>query len=573
MRFGVARRGAPCFLSPMATEDTSANVPSNFIRDIVRADIEAGLPANQVQTRFPPEPNGYLHIGHAKAFCLDFGLAEEFGGQCNLRFDDTNPEKEDTEFVEAIKEDIRWMGFTWARECYASDYFEQLYQWAVKLIEQGDAYVCELDAEQMRAYRGSLSEPGKNSPFRDRPAAESLERFAKMRAGQIADGAMTLRAKIDMASPNLNLRDPVLYRIKHQHHHRTGDAWPIYPSYDFTHGQSDSLEHVTHSICTLEFEAHRPLYDWFIHKLGIFASRQYEFARLNLTYTVMSKRKLRQLVETGTVQGWDDPRMPTLSGMRRRGIPPQAIRNFMETIGVTKFNAWTDIALLEHAIREVLNQSATRRMVVLDPLKLTLTNLPEDYLLEAELPNNPEDPEAGTRTVPFTREIYIDRADFLEDAPKKFFRLKPGGEVRLRGSYVIKCEEVLKDDAGRITELRGTADLDTLGKNPEGRKVKGVIHWVSAPQALPLTVRLYDRLFAVERPDADERDFMELLNPESLVEVQALAEPALATAQPGEPIQFERTGYFTADKASTTAQPLFNRTVSLKDSWAKRSLA
>jgi len=575
--------------------------PSNFIRDIVAGDVDAGRHDGRVQTRFPPEPNGYLHIGHSKSICLNFGLAEDFDGQCNLRFDDTNPEKEETEYVDAIKADVRWLGFTWAHECFASDYFQQLYDWAEQLIEEGKAYVCDLNAEETRAYRGTLTEPGKPSPHRERSAEENLDLFRRMRAGEFEDGARTLRAKIDMASPNLNLRDPVLYRIKRAHHHRTGDDWPIYPSYDFTHGQSDSLERVTHSVCTLEFEAHRPLYEWFISELGIFPSRQFEFARLNLTYTVMSKRKLLKLVQDGVVSGWDDPRMPTISGARRRGVPPLAFRRFCEIIGVTKFNSMTDIALLEHTMRDALNPRSPRRMAVLKPLLVTLTNYPEGKVESMEAINNPEDESAGTRQIPFGRTLYIDQDDFMEDAPKKYFRLKPGGEVRLRNSYVIKCEEVVKDASGAVVELKCTVDFDTLGKNPEGRKVKGVIHWVSAAHAIKAEVRLYDRLFTVEKPDSDkEKDFMEFLNPDSLQTIEALLEPALeldaqdalqkiatgaqvplregqGSATPRRPfyasdlrVQFERVGYFCLDSDSTAQKLVFNRTVALKDSWAKR---
>ncbi|GHB89868.1 glutamine--tRNA ligase/YqeY domain fusion protein [Cerasicoccus arenae] len=575
--------------------------PSHFIRDIVLADQESGLHSGRVQTRFPPEPNGYLHIGHSKSICLNFGLAEEFGGQCNLRFDDTNPEKEETEYVEAIKADVRWLGFQWAKECYASDYFQQLYDWAEKLISDGKAFVCDLNAEETRAYRGTLTEPGRPSPFRERSVKENLDLFRHMRAGEFPDGTRTLRAKIDMASPNLNLRDPVLYRIKRAHHHRTGDAWPIYPSYDFTHGQSDSLEKVTHSICTLEFETHRPLYEWFIAQLDIFPSHQYEFARLNLNYTVMSKRKLLQLVKQGVVSSWDDPRMPTISGARRRGTPPLAFRRFCETIGVTKFNGMTDIALFEHTIRNTLNPIAPRRMAVLDPLKVTLTNYPEGKVEHITAINNPEDAAAGERQIPFGHTLYIDREDFLEDAPKKFFRLKPGGEVRLRNAYVMKCDEVVKDAAGNVIELKCTVDFATLGANPEGRKVKGVIHWVSAAHAVQAEVRLYDRLFTVEKPDGDkEHDFMEFINPDSLRTVTACLEPELAldaqkvrdqiSANAQLPlreegsgvdsamrpmyssdlrVQFERVGYFCLDEDSTAEKLVFNRTVALKDSWAK----
>lgn len=538
--------------------------PSHFIRDMIVADLEGGLHGRQLQTRFPPEPNGFLTLGHAKAICLNFGLAIEFGGRCNLRFDDTNPEKESEEYVNAIREDIRWLGFGWDRETYASDYFQQLFEWALQLIDRGLAYVDELSADEMRAYRGTTTEPGRPSPWRDRPAAESRERFLQMRDGEVDEGSMVLRAKIDMAHPNLNMRDPAMYRIRKVSHHRVGAAWCIYPTYDYTHGQSDSIERVTHSLCSLEFEDHRPLYDWFIAQLGIFPSRQTEFARLNLTYTVMSKRYLRRLVEDGVVDGWDDPRMPTLSGLRRRGVPPEAIRRFMETVGITKFNAWTDVALLEHAVRDVLNRTATRRMVVLDPLKITLTNLLPEDAFDADLANNPEDDEAGTRRVPFCDELWIERADFLEDAPKKFFRLKPGGEVRLRGSFVIRCDEVIRDAVGEVVELRCSADRETLGRNPEGRKVKGVIHWVSARHAREIEVRLYDRLFRVERPGTGEFDFMDELNPGSARTLSALAEPAILDIRPGDPCQFERVGYFTPDLVSTPEKPLFNQTVSLK---------
>jgi len=545
--------------------------PIDFIRQMVAADVGAGLHGGRVQTRFPPEPNGYLQIGHAKAICLNFEIAREFGGKCNLRFDDTNPEKESEEFVQSIQEDIRWLGYEWDRLCYASDYFEQLYQWAIRLIESGDAYVDELDPEQIREYRGSLTEPGRPSPFRDRPVEESLDRFKRMRAGEFADGAMVLRAKIDMAHPNMNLRDPVMYRIKRMHHHRVGDAWPIYPSYDFTHGQSDSIEKVTHSLCSLEFEDHRPLYDWFIEKLGIFPSKQTEFARLNLTYTVVSKRKLRALVEGGQVEGWDDPRMPTLSGMRRRGYPAAAIRRFCEKVGITKVPSTSDIALLEHAVRDELNRTAERRMAVLDPLEVELVNWPEGEVLEVEGVNNPEDESAGRRKIPFSRRILIERDDFREEANRKWFRLKPGGEVRLRHAYLIKCESVEKDAEGSIRKLYCSVDLDTLNKNPEDRKVKGVIHWVGAEHALRAPVRNFDRLFSVEKPEADkERDFLEFVNPDSLTEATAFCEPALAELPPGETCQFERIGYFCADsKLSRPGAPVFNRTVPLRDSWAK----
>jgi glutaminyl-tRNA synthetase len=550
----------------------TAETSTDFIRQMVAADVAAGKHAGRVQTRFPPEPNGYLQIGHAKAICLNFEIAKEFGGLCNLRFDDTNPEKESDEFVQAIQEDIRWLGYDWAKICFASDYFEQLFAWACKLIESGDAYVDELSFDEIRAHRGTLTEPGKNSPYRDRPADESLDIFKRMRAGEFEDGAKVLRAKIDMAHPNMNMRDPVMYRIKRMHHHRVGDAWPIYPSYDFTHGQSDSIEEVTHSLCSLEFEDHRPLYDWFIEKLGIFPSKQTEFARLNLSYTVVSKRKLRTLVEEGHVENWDDPRMPTLSGMRRRGYPPAAIRSFCATVGITKTPSTSDIALLEHAVRQELNRTASRRMAVMNPLEIELTNWPSDEVLEVDAINNPEDESAGTRKVPFTKRLFIEQGDFREEANKKFFRLKKGGEVRLRGAYIIRCEDCEKDVDGNITKLLCSVDLDTLNKNPEDRKVKGVIHWVSVDHAIKAKVRLYDRLFSVERPDADkERIFTDFINPDSSTEVSAYVEPSLATLPVGATCQFERIGYFCLDtKDSRRDALIFNRTVALRDSWAKK---
>jgi glutaminyl-tRNA synthetase len=547
--------------------------PVDFIRQMVAADVAAGKHDGRVQTRFPPEPNGYLQIGHAKAICLNFEIAREFKGLCNLRFDDTNPEKESDEFVQAIEEDIRWLGFEWAKVCFASDYFEQLFDWASQLIESGDAYVDDLSFEAMREYRGTITTPGKASPFRDRPAAESLDLFKRMRAGEFEDGEKVLRAKIDMAHPNMNLRDPVMYRIKRMHHHRVGDAWCIYPSYDFTHGQSDSLEEVTHSLCSLEFEDHRPLYDWFIEKLGIFPSKQTEFARLNLTYTVVSKRKLRTLVEGGYVSGWDDPRLPTLRGMRRRGYPAEAIRNFCTTVGVTKVPSTSDVALLEHAVREVLNRTASRRMAVLNPLKIELTNWPEDEVIEVEGVNNPEDPDAGTRKIPFAKQLLIEQEDFREEANRKFFRLKLGGEVRLRGAYIIKCDSVEKDADGEVTKLLCSVDLDTLNKNPEDRKVKGVIHWVSAAHAIEAPIRLFDRLFSEEKPEADKAaEFTEFVNPDSLQETIAYCEPSLAEIQSGETCQFERVGYFCADSTlSESGKPFFNRTVGLRDTWAKKN--
>ncbi len=549
---------------------------SNFIHEIIERDIAAGKHGGRVHTRFPPEPNGYLHIGHAKSICLNFGTAAKYNGLCNLRFDDTNPTKEDPEYVEAIKEDVRWLGFDWEeREYYASDYFEQLYQYAVRLIEMGKAYVCDLSAEEIRAFRGTLTEPGRESPYRNRSPQENLDLFARMRAGEFPDGSRTLRAKIDMASGNLNMRDPVMYRIMRATHHRTGDAWCIYPTYDFTHCLSDSIEGITHSLCTLEFEDHRPLYDWFLDQLGVFHPQQIEFARLNLSYTVMSKRKLLKLVEGGHVAGWDDPRMPTLSGLRRRGCPPEAIRAFCDRIGVAKSNSVVDLALLEHAIREALDPRAPRRMAVLDPLKVVITNYPEDQEEELPAANHPKDPSMGERPVPFCREIYIERDDFMEDPPKKFYRLAPGREVRLRYAYFVRCQEVVKDDSGRIVELRCTYDPETRGGNaPDGRKVKATIHWVSARHAVPAEVRLYDRLFSEPDPAARERagqDFIAALNPDSLVvRPNARIEPSLASARPGEPFQFERLGYFTQDGPDSTAgRPVFNRTVSLRDQWAK----
>ncbi len=546
--------------------------PQDFIRQMVAADVAAGKHGGRVQTRFPPEPNGYLQIGHAKAICLNFEIAREFGGKCNLRFDDTNPEKESDEYVQSIQEDIRWLGYEWDNLCFASDYFEQLYDWARDLIRRRLAYVDDSSAEEIRALRGTLTEPGRPSRWRDRPPEESLDLFDRMRAGEFADGARVLRAKIDMAHPNLNLRDPVMYRIKRMHHHRTGDAWCIYPSYDFTHGQSDAIEEITHSLCTLEFEDHRPLYDWFIEKLAIFPSRQTEFARLNLSYTVVSKRMLRQLVEEGHVESWDDPRMPTLSGMRRRGIPPAAVRAFCERVGVTKVNSTSDIALLEHAVRDELNRTAPRRMAVLDPVEVVLTNWPEGKTLDVEAVNNPEEPEAGTRKVPFGRRLFIEREDFREEADKKFFRLKTGGEVRLRYAYIIRCNEVEKDAEGNIVRLLCTADLDTLNKQPEDRKVKGVIHWVSAAHAVDLKLRLFDRLFTVERPDAEkDAPFTAFLNPDSRRDARAKGEPALAAAEAGLACQFERIGYFALDaKPTASGERVFNRVVALRDSWTRK---
>ena len=548
---------------------TERPATSNFIRTIIADDLASGK-RKQVITRFPPEPNGYLHIGHAKSFSLNFGLAEDFGGRCHLRFDDTNPLKEDNEYVEAIKADVRWLGFNWGENLhFASDYFEQLYKWAVQLIEAGKAYVDSQTAEQMRENRGTLTEPGIASPYRDRSIEENIDLFDKMKNGDFPDGTHILRAKIDMASPNMNLRDPAMYRIMHTPHHRTGNKWCIYPMYDFAHGQGDSLEGVTYSICTLEFENHRPLYEWFIDALGIFAPQQIEFARLNLSYTVMSKRKLLQLVTEKHVLGWDDPRMPTLVGMRRRGYPPVAIRNFCERIGVGKGASWIELSVLEECVREQLNQSSLRRQAVLNPIKVTITNYPTGEVAELDAPNHPQQPELGTRKLPFSSELYIDRDDFMEDPPKKFFRLGPGREVRLRNAYIIKCEEVIKDEAGEVVELRCSADLETLGKNPVGRKVKGIIHWVSAGQAKKVEVRLYDRLFNQENPDKAE-NYIDALNPESFQTTFAMIEPSLIAATAGETYQFERVGYFTVDSNdSKPGEPIFNRTVTLRDAWAK----
>jgi glutaminyl-tRNA synthetase len=546
----------------------------NFIEQIVEEDLRTGKNGGRVQTRFPPEPNGYLHIGHAKSICLNFGLAAKYNGLCNLRFDDTNPCKEELEYVESIMEDVRWLGFDWGdRLFYASGYFEQLYQWAVQLIRDGKAYVCDLTAEGTRDYRGTLTRPGRNSPYRDRSVDENLDLFQRMRAGEFPDGSRTLRAKIDMAHPNLNMRDPVLYRILHAHHHRTGDQWCIYPMYDFTHGQSDSIEQITHSICTLEFENHRPLYDWFIRELGIYAPQQIEFARLNLSYTVMSKRKLLELVKEGRVGGWDDPRMPTICGLRRRGYTAESIRAFCDRIGVAKFNSTIDVAVLENCVREHLNAVAPRAMAVLQPLRVVIEDYPDGQVEPLEAVNNPEDPAAGTRQVPFSRVIYIEQDDFREDPPKQFHRLAPGREVRLRYGYVIKCREVIKDERGEVVELRCTHDPQTLGRQPEGRAVKGVIHWVSAPHALRAEVRLYDRLFTTEDPEnvAPGQDYKANLNPDSLQVLRdCQVEPSLADAPPGSRFQFERLGYFCTDAKDSTAGALvFNRTVSLRDTWAK----
>ena len=549
----------------------------DFIREIVAADVAAGKNGGRVVTRFPPEPNGYLHIGHAKAISLDFGVAQEFGGVCNLRFDDTNPVREDVEYVDSIKDDVRWLGFEWGdREYYASDYYEQLYQFAERLIHKGLAYVDSISADEMRAYRGTLTEPGRPSPYRDRSAGENLDLFRRMRAGEFQDGAHVLRAKIDMASPNINMRDPVLYRIRHAEHHRTGNAWCIYPMYDYAHPLSDAIEDVTHSLCTLEYEDHRPLYDWVVEHAGTdHRPRQYEFARLNLNYTVMSKRKLLQLVEQKHVTGWDDPRMPTITGLRRRGYTPESIRDFCQRIGVAKKENVIDIGLLEHCVREDLNHRAPRAMGVLRPLKIVLTNYPEGQVEELAVVNNPENASAGTRLVPFSRELYIEAEDFMEDPPKKFFRLAPGREVRLRNAYLITCTEAIKDANGAVAELRCTYDPATRGGDaPDGRKVKSTLHWVSAAHAVDATVRLYDRLFSVEDPDGAAakagKDFTALLNPSSLeVLERCKVEPMLANAAAGARYQFERLGYFAVDPDSSPGKPVFNRTVSLKDTWAK----
>jgi glutaminyl-tRNA synthetase len=546
----------------------------DFVRQMVADDMAAGKHGSRIQTRFPPEPNGYLHLGHAKAICLNFGIAEEFGGKCNLRFDDTNPEKENIEFVEAIREDIRWLGFKWDAEFFASDYFEQLYQWAVQLIKAGKAFVCDQTLEEVREYRGGWNKPGRNSPFRDRSVAENLDLFARMRAGEFPDGARTLRAKIDMNSDNMNLRDPAMYRIRHAHHHRTGDAWCLYPTYDWAHGQSDSIEGITHSVCTLEFEQHRPLYDWYIEQLGIHHPQQIEFAKLSITQTMMSKRKLTELVQGGYVSGWDDPRMPTLRGVRRRGFTPEAIRNFCTRIGITKFNSHSDLALLNLCVREHLNQIARRVMVVLNPLKVVIENYPERQTEMRQAVNNPEDESAGMREVPFSREIYIEHEDFMEHAPKDFFRLTVGNEVRLRYAYYLKCHEVRKDADGKPVELRCTYDPATAGgQSPDGRKVKGTIHWVSAPHAITAEVRLYEPLFEQEDPsDVPEgKDWKELINPQALVILpNAKSEPSLAHAISGDRFQFERNGYFCVDsRDSKPGSPVFNRTVTLKDGYKK----
>lgn len=574
-------------------EHDAAHKPSNFIRHMIDQDLESGRHGGRVQTRFPPEPNGFLHIGHAKSICLNFGLAERYDGQCNLRFDDTNPEKESQEYIDAIIEDIRWLGFQWHGDVrYTSSYFEALHGFALELIGKGKAYVCSLSPEEAREYRGTLTEPGRNSPYRERSIEENLDLFRRMSDGAFADGTHSLRLKIDMASPNINMRDPVIYRIRRLAHHQTGDRWSVYPMYDYAHGLSDAIEHVTHSLCTLEFEDHRPLYDWILenidhgslHRACVEAGntesgpedyvlpRQTEFASLNLNYTVMSKRKLRQLVEDGDVSGWDDPRMPTLSGLRRRGYTPASIRRFIDSVGVSRSASIVDVGMLEHAVREDLDHNAPRAMCVLRPLKVTLGNYPQSQQETLKLPRHPKLEDMGEREIPFGRELYIDRSDFEEVPPPKYKRLSPGGEVRLRGAYVIRCDEVVKNDAGEVVELICSCDMDTLGKNPEGRKVKGVIHWVPASAAVPAEVRIYDRLFSEENPDdRSSGGFKACLNPESLqVLTGCLVEPSLASVAAGERFQFEREGYFCVDRHdSEPGRLVFNRTVSLRDSWAK----
>ena len=561
-----------------STNDAPVNAahvaPKNFLRQIIAHDIDNNTHGGKVATRFPPEPNGYLHIGHAKSICLNFGLAREFGGTCNLRFDDTNPEKENQEFIDSIQEDVRWLGFQWAGEVrYASDYFDQLYLWALHLIREGKAYVCHLSPDEARDYRGTLTEPGRNSPYRERTVEENLALFERMRAGDAAEGECVLRAKIDMASPNINLRDPILYRVRKAHHHQTGDKWCIYPTYDYTHGQSDAIEGITHSICTLEFEDHKPLYDWFIDNLPVPARpRQYEFARLNLNYTVTSKRKLKHLVDQKLVHGWDDPRMPTISGLRRRGFTPAALRNFCDMIGVTRSEGVVDVSMLEHAIRDDLDKNAPRAMCVLDPLRVVITNFDAGRVEQVTAPNHPNRDDLGERQLPFTRELFIEREDFREEANKKYKRLVLGKKVRLRNAYVIQADEVIKDAAGNIVELRCSYDADTLGKDPaDGVKPKGVIHWVSASHGVKAEVRLYDRLFTHEAPDKGSEDFLRHINMNALkVLHDCVIEPMLATVAPESSFQFERQGYFVADRFDhSAAKPVFNRTIGLKDSWAK----
>lgn len=555
-------------------KNPETSMPSNFIRNIIEDDLKTNRHQGRVATRFPPEPNGYLHIGHAKSICLNFGLAADYNGTCNLRFDDTNPSKEDTEYVESIETDVRWLGFNWEdRLYYASDYFEKFHEYAVDLIKASKAYVCSLSPDQIREYRGTLTEPGKNSPFRNRPVEENLALFERMRSGEIEEGACVLRAKIDMASANLNLRDPVIFRIKHEDHHRTGNRWCIYPMYDYAHCISDALEGITHSICTLEFEDHRPLYDWFLDQLDVPCHpQQIEFARLNLSYTIMSKRKLLKLVQSGLVKGWDDPRMPTISGMRRRGYTPESIRNFCERIGVAKRDSVVDLALLEYCVREDLNRCAPRVMAVLKPLRVVIENYPEDRAEMLDAVNNPEDPSMGIRQVPFSRVLFIEQDDFMEDPPKKYFRLAPGQEVRLRYAYYITCVNVIKNEAGEIVELRCVYDSESRGgTTADGRKVRGTLHWVSAQHSIPAEVRLYDRLFNKENPDAGGADFTEHLNPDSLeILSECRMEPSLAAAEPGSRYQFERLGYFCAEPVEFSKdRPVFNRTVTLKDSWAR----
>ena len=555
----------------MNTDDFPAS--TSFIQQAIIADNELGRFDRRVHTRFPPEPNGYLHIGHAKSICLNFGLAREFGGLCNLRFDDTNPTKESVEYVESQKEDVRWLGFDWNdRELYASDYFDELYEFAKQLVLEGKAYVDDLNQEEIREYRGTLTEPGRESPYRNRSAEESLDLLERMKGGEFSDGARVLRAKIDMASPNLNMRDPVMYRILHTEHHRTGDDWCIYPMYDFAHGQSDSIEGITHSICTMEYEDHRPLYDWFLQELGMYQPRQIEFARLNISHTVLSKRRLLRLVEDGYVNGWDDPRMPTIAGFRRRGYTPEAIRDFCDRIGVAKNAAIIDIALLEHSLRDHLNKTAPRAMAVLRPIKVVITNYPEGETDWLDAINNPEDESAGTRKVPFSHELYIERDDFMEDPPRRFYRLAPGREVRLRYGYFIKCEEVVKDENGEVVELRCTYDPETRGGSaPDGRRVRATLHWVSAAHAIDAEVRLYDHLFTRWNPDDDDgADWLSFLNPDSLVVVGAKLEPSLADAAPGSRHQFERQGYFCVDTNDSVPEHIvFNRTTTLRDTWAR----
>jgi glutaminyl-tRNA synthetase len=558
----------------MSEPVTPGTGPSNFVREIILDDLKTNKFGGRVHTRFPPEPNGYLHIGHAKSICLNFGLAKEFGGKCNLRFDDTNPEKEEQEYVDSIMDTVRWLGFDWEdRIFYASDYFDQLYEWAIQLIKAGKAYVCDLSAEEVRQYRGTLTEPGKESPYRNRTVEENLDLFERMRKGEFPDGARTLRTKIDMASPNLNMRDPVMYRILHADHHRTGGKWCIYPMYDFTHGQSDSIERITHSICTLEFEDHRPLYDWYCDNLGIYHPQQIEFDRLNLTYTLLSKRKLLKLVQENYVRGWDDPRMPTLSGIRRRGYTPEAIRNFAASLGVSKTNGIVELGMLEHFVREDLNKRAQRVMGVLRPLRVVIDNYPEGQVEEMEAVNNPEDESMGSRKVPFSRVLYIEQDDFREDPPKQYYRLSPGREVRLRYGYFITCTGVVKNELGEVVEVHCTYDPATRGGNaPDGRKVKSTIHWVSAAHAVDAEVRLYDNLFSTANPneEVEGRDFTANLNPSSLeILTQARLEPCLANITPLSRYQFERLGYFCADPDSKPGQPVFNRTVALRDTWAK----